>query len=147
MANVSESDVERLVADGLVRRCEPDEASARSELAAARAHLESAALLAVSDPNGSFQLAYDAARKAITAHMRFHGLRVGSGAGAHAKTGRYAQAALADPRLKPHIDAFDDMRSLRNQSEYDALLLDERDADDALRHARAVVEAVHQALS
>lgn len=144
---MSEDDVERLVAEGVVRRCEPDPGTARAELTAARVHLESAATLAESDPNGAFQLAYDGTRKAIGAHMRACGLRVGSGAGAHVKTGRYAQAALDDPALAPHVAAFDDLRAVRNQSEYDALLLDEADALEALAHAHAIVDALGRDLA
>jgi hypothetical protein len=143
---MGEEDVEQLVADGIVRRCERDPEGALAELAAARLHLESAAKLAGPDPNGAFQLAYDGTRKAIGAHMRARGLRVGSGAGAHVKTGRYAQAALDDPALAPHVAAFDDLRAVRNQSEYDALLLDEADVVEALSHAHAIVDAVERGL-
>lgn len=143
---MSDSDVAGLVAAGVIRRTEMDEATARVELATARSHLESAAALAGSDPNAAFQLAYDATRKSIVAHMRAKGFRVGSGAGGHVKTGRYAAAALDDPALARHIVAFDDMRTVRNQSEYDALLLDERDAQDALEHAQAIITGVERDL-
>ena len=46
-----------------------------------------------SDSTLAFTALYDAIRKAISAHMRAHGYRVGRGPGAHAKTGEYAQAA------------------------------------------------------
>ena len=144
---MSDSKVEELVAAGVIRLTEIDEATARVELATVRSHLESAAAVARSDPNAAFQLAYDATRKSIVAHMRAKGFRAGSGAGRHVKTGRYAAAALDDPALARHIVAFDDMRTVRNQSEYDALLLDERDAHDALEHAHAIIAAVEADLS
>lgn len=143
---MSEGEVQQLVGAGVIRRTRPDEASARIELRTARTHLESADTLSESDPNAAFQLAYDGARKAIAAHMRANGYRVGSGQGAHAKTGQYASAALHDETLEPHLDAFDDLRALRNQSEYDALVLDDGDVRDALDHARAIVEAVERDL-
>jgi len=144
---MGDSKVEELVPAGVIRRTENDDATARAELATARSHLESAAAVAGSDPNAAFQLAYDATRKSIVAHMRAKGFRVGSGTGGHVKTGRYAAAALDDPALARHIVAFDDMRTVRNQSEYDALLLDERDALDALEHAHAIVAAVERDLA
>jgi hypothetical protein len=56
-------------------------------------------------------------------------------------------AALDDEALEPHLDAFDDLRSLRNRSEYDGLLLDENDVEDALGHACAIVDAVERDVS
>ena len=141
------ADLERLVGERAIRRCEPDPANARLELATARKHLETAIGAAESDPNGAFQLIYDGTRKALNAHMRAYGYRVGSGPGAHVKTGRYAAAVLDDPALAPHVAAFDDLRSLRNQSEYDALQLDEADVHDALSHANAIVAAVERDLA
>jgi YD repeat-containing protein len=143
---MADRELEKLLQDRVVRRVDPDGPTARVELSTARAHLETAATVASTDPNGAFQLAYDAARKAIAAHMRANGYRVGSGASAHVKTGQYAGAALDAEALAPHLDAFDDLRALRNQSEYDALLLDEADARDALDHARAIVDAVERDL-
>lgn len=144
---MAEQDVQRLLRDGVIRTVAADEETAANELRTARTHLESAAMLSGSDPNAAFQLAYDAARKAIAAHMRANGYRTGSGQGAHGKTGQHAAAALDDEALEPHLDAFDDLRSLRNRSEYDGLLLDENDVDDALGHARAIVDAVERDLT
>lgn len=143
---MSEPGVQRLLRDGVIRHVAADEQTARTELATARTHLESAETLSGSDPNAAFQLAYDGARKAIAAHMRASGYRIGSGQGAHAKTGQYASVALDDEGLEPHLDAFDDLRSLRNQSQYDAVVLAEGDVEDALDHARAIVEAVENDL-
>ena len=141
------SELELLVADGVIREIEADEATAGVELATARKHVDSAAEVAESDPNGAFQLAYDAVRKAVVAHMRARGFRIGSGPGAHIKTGRYLVTAFAEPSLAAHVGAFEDMRRLRNQSEYDALLLDEPDAHDAIGHAHAIVAAVERDLA
>ena len=66
--------------------------------------------------------------------MRQRGYRLTRGAGHHARTGRYAIAAIDDPTLEDHLDAFDELRQIRNQSEYDALLLDTDDVTDALDH-------------
>lgn len=144
---MTDAAVELLVKTGVIREIAADEAATKTELAAARKHVESAAEIAETDPNGAFQLAYDAARKAAGAHMRARGYRVGSRQAAHVNTGRYLAAALDQPSLAVHIDAFDDMRSLRDQSEYDALLLDEADARDAIEHADAIVSAVENDLT
>lgn len=146
VSRVSDVDVQRLAGSGAIRRIPADEASARIELQTARSHLRSAETLRESDANAAFQLAYDGARKAIAAHMRAKGYRVGPGQGAHVRTGQYALAALSDDDLSPHLDAFEDMRRVRNQSEYDAVRLEEGDARDALVHARAIVDAVERDL-
>ena len=138
--------VDELVARGIVRRTEPDREAAARELATAKVHLESAASLAAEDPVAAFAIVYDAARKAISAHMRARGLRVEKGHGAHARVGEYAAAALDGPDVTEHLERFDDMRRLRNLSEYDALLLDEADVADALRQASAIVSAVEKDL-
>jgi len=144
---MADVDLEQLVTDKVIRRCEPDLEAARRELQMARAHIESAATVAVDDPNAAFQLAYDGARKAVAAHMRARGCRVGSGMGAHAKTGRYALAVFRDQAVRPHVERFDDLRVVRNESEYDALLLDEADARDALVDADAIVTYVKRDLA
>lgn len=144
---MSERNVTRLVDEGVIREVEPDEVAAKTEVVAARRHIESANEVARIDPNGAFQLAYDGARKAAGAHMRAHGYRVGSGQGAHVKTGRYIAAVYDQASLAAHVEAFEDMRRLRNQSEYDALLIDEADARDAIEHADAIVSAVENDLT
>lgn len=74
--------------------------------------------------------------------MRDRGYRVGRGKGHHARTGRYAMAALDDVAVEEHLDAFDELRQLRHQSEYDALVLDAGDVADALARADAIIAAV-----
>lgn len=74
--------------------------------------------------------------------MRHRGYRVGKGKGRHARTGQYAMAALDDVAVEEHLDAFDELRQLRNQSEYDALLVDANDVADALARADAIIAAV-----
>ncbi len=78
--------------------------------------------------------------------MRSRGYRVTKGKGHHARTGRYAIAAIDDARVEEHLEAFDELRQLRNQSEYDALLLGSEDVADALARAHAIIEAVERDL-
>ena len=81
-------------------------------------------------------------RKAIQAHMRANGYRVTKGAGGHRKTGEYALAALDALDIGPHLDEFDALRQLRNQSEYEALFVQSDEVEHALEHARSIVDAV-----
>jgi HEPN domain len=139
---MSAKDVERLVSEGAIERVPVDRAAASRDLESATAHLVSVETRAAHDPAGSFALAYEAFRKAVVAHMRATGLRVKSRGGAHYQTGRYARAALDGLGIEEHLRAFEDLRRLRNRSAYEAVPVDERDALEAVTHARAVVVAV-----
>ena len=92
-------------------------------------------------------LAYDAARKAIEAHLRAHGLRVGSGEGAHAKLAQYGAAAFGDSAAAEHFHMFDRVRRVRNSVQYDAFSVEDADVTFALEQAEAIVAAVEAALS
>lgn len=138
---------EKLINEGVVERVTADPEAARRNLDAARAHLRAATAILSEDPTGAFALVYDAMRKAIIGHMNAKGLRVTSRPGAHQRTGRYARAALAGRGIEEHLAAFDDLRRVRNKTEYDALLVTQSTATDALAHARAIVDAVEADLS
>jgi hypothetical protein len=58
------------------------------------------------------------------------------------KTGEYALAALDHLDVGSHLDEFDALRDLRNQSEYEALHVDVEEVREALEHARAIVGAI-----
>jgi hypothetical protein len=77
---VSVADLER---DGSIDSVSPDLQAAWSRLDEAKTHLASSAALAKTDPSLSYTALYDAARKAITAHMQAHGYRVANRPGAH----------------------------------------------------------------
>lgn len=140
---MSQEELDELVAEGVIEPVAADPETARIELEQAQLHVESAAEIADRDPVAAFALGYDAIRKALSAHMRSRGYRVaGKGKGHHARVGRYALAAIDDPRLQQHLEAFDELRQLRNQSEYDALLLEPDDVTDSLAHADAIITAV-----
>lgn len=139
---MSQGELDDLVADGVIERVAADPETARVELEQARLHVESATAIADRDPVGAFAIAYDAIRKALSAHMRHHGYRAGKGKGHHARTGRYAAAAIDDARVEEHLEAFDELRQLRNQAEYDAVLLNTDDVADALARAEAIIAAV-----
>jgi hypothetical protein len=143
---VADDDLRRLLADGVIERTEPDRDGASQELATARLHLDSAASIARSDPTAAFAVGYEAMRKAIAAHMRWDGFRVKPGRGHHHRTGRYALAALEGRQARAHVEAFDELRLLRNQSQYEGLMVEPQDLAELLSHARALVAAVGEDL-
>jgi hypothetical protein len=139
---MTEADVQRLLTERKITRVEPDMVTALEEIATARRHIAAAAEIAELDPTLAFTGLYDAMRKAIQAHMRANGYRVSKGSGGHRKTGEYARAALDDLDIRPHLDEFDALRQLRNQSEYEALFVQSEDVWQAHEHAQAIVDAV-----
>ena len=143
---MSQDDLDELVAEGALELVAADPETARIEFEQARLHVESAAEIADRDPVGAFTMGYDAIRKAIAAHMRAHGYRTSSRAGHHYRTGRYALAALDGARIDEHLEAFDELRDLRNQAEYDALLLESSDVTEVIAHADAIIRAIEQSL-
>lgn len=139
---MTEADVQRLLEEKKIRTVAPDPETARAEIDVARRHIASAEKIMADDSTLAFTALYDAMRKAIAAHMRSRGYRVTRGPGAHAKTGEYALAALDHLEIGSHLDEFDALRDLRNQSEYEAHHVDVDEVREALEHVRAIVEAI-----
>ena len=133
--------IDHLLEKGLLEPVEPDAAAAREMLTEAGRHLTSAGRIAVDDPNGAYQLLYDAARKALVAHMIASGYRVAKGRpGAHETTGRYGNAVVTSATTA--LANFDRMRRNRNRSEYELRFFDDDEIAADLDHARAIVVAV-----
>lgn len=140
------SEVERLLARGLLQRVVPDLAAIGLLLDDAERHLRTAeTALTHGDPSGAYQLAYDAARKAATAMLLSRGLRT-RGVGAH------ANLILAVEELFAGLDGIrvlrklDRMRRTRNEAEYRGHFFDERSVRHDMSIARAVVDLAHRAL-
>jgi hypothetical protein len=144
---VSRADVEALVAGGVLRRTTADREAAARELVIANQHLASSRLIADVDSAGALVLAYDAARKAIEAHMRANGLRVGTGEGGHEKLAQYGAAAFDDAAAGEHFRMFDRVRRVRNRVQYDAFAVEDADVVFAREQAEAIVAAVEADLS
>jgi hypothetical protein len=144
---VSDADTQALVDEGVLLRVPADRKAAQRAVSIARTHIAGAESSSDVDPTGSFTVAYDAARKAVVAHMRAHGLRVRSRFGAHLQTGRYAQAALMGRGIDAHVEAFVSMREVRNDTEYEDEIVATSDSAEALDHARAIVDLVEAELS
>ena len=112
-----------------------------------RARLTSAALLADTDPEGAYALAYDAARKALTAVLANQGLRPTS-AGGHLAVYDAVRAQL-DPPLGRTIRPFDRMRRNRRDAEYppvDAQGITTTDVTEDVPKATAIVELAERVL-
>jgi hypothetical protein len=127
-------DVRGLLDAGLLEEVAPHGEDALLRLDEAERHVTSAEQIAATDPNGAFQLAYDAARKAATAHMLARGLRVTNQPGAHATTGRYALIELGEA-----FASFDRMRRRRNRSEYGTSFVSQAEVASAIADARVMV--------
>ncbi|MEX2422005.1 MAG: hypothetical protein WD670_09340 [Actinomycetota bacterium] len=142
------TDLEALVKEGRIERVEADTSAARDKLEEAKHHLDSAALIAETDPAGAYSLLYDAARKAVDAHMLMSGYRVSrSRLGGHEATARYASSALGSGPHGESARRFDRMRRNRNRSEYGAWQIGRSTLDADLVHAREIVEAVEESLA
>jgi hypothetical protein len=142
------ADLGSLIKEGRIERVEADTTAARDRLGEARLHLDSAVLIAETDPAGAYSLLYDAARKAVDAHMLMSGYRVSrSRLGAHEATARYASSMLGSGPHGESARRFDRMRRNRNRSEYGAWQIGRSTLEADLGHARAIVEAVDESLA
>lgn len=137
----------RAVVDGLLTRGELERVTADTALAEelledARRHLASAQSTADSDPSGSFQLAYDAARKALAATLQMQGLRATS-RGGH-KAVEDAFRAQFGGALGPLANGFGWLRVLRNGTEYPSPDRARATAEDLPRARAIATEALER---
>ncbi len=135
--------VDDLIRTGLIERVPPDRDTAAVWLADASRHLDAAAHILDIDRAGAYGLAYDAARKAVAAHMLVHGLRVRSVPGAHRSIALYAESLASDSRDLARLDA---MRRNRNRSEYGHRVFGRQEVAADLEHAQAIVALIHELL-
>ena len=138
--------VQEMIVEGRLEKVGRNAQQASRMLRSCRQHLETADQRAGGDPSGSYALLYDAARKAVAAHLLFHGLRVTSRPGAHAAIVAYAEAELATVVPGDHLAHLDRMRRARNDTEYEERPVNEPEVRNDLRHARAIVQAVTRTL-
>ena len=108
--------VDSLVSARRIERIPPNRDLVDEYLRQARAHLATSLLAAGTDPVGEFQLAYDAARKALASILINQGPRPTS-SGGHIAVYEAVLAQL-DPPLGDVFKPFGWMRPLRNDSEY-----------------------------
>jgi hypothetical protein len=96
--------LEALARAGRIVSADADDVAAHALLERAKRHLGTAERELDLDPDGAYSLLYDAARKAVTAHMLASGWRVRSGRpGAHESVALYAEAALGSGPHAAHV--------------------------------------------
>jgi hypothetical protein len=139
---MDQSELETLVARGLLRRVPADRSVAEAYLATAADHLAAAEAVLQIDLAGAYALLYDAARKSVAAHMISHGLATTSRHGAHAAAGEYAML-LGTPEL---FRGFDRMRRNRNRSEYGVRSFSRTEVVADLQRSRAMWLAIRELL-
>lgn len=135
--------LDELLNSGRLERVSVDEKAAAKSLDEARAHLRSAGLILADDPDGAYALLYDAARKAISAHMMARGLRASNQQGAHVNVGYYAVAEIEGTA----VGSFDRLRRNRNRSEYGVRIFGDEELHRDLATATAIVQEVEDAWS
>lgn len=134
--------VAQLLSEGRLERVTADVAAAWERVNEAKRHLQSSAALATSDESLAYVALYDAARKAVTAHMQANGYRATNRVGTHQAVVLYAEATLAQGVAGPDVAAFDRMRRVRNRSEYGHQVIGAQVLAADLVHAEAIVAAV-----
>lgn len=107
----------------------------------AEAPIDSARLISASNPEGAYQLAYDAARKAICAHMASVGLTTRSMPGAHVAVGTYG-LTLNEMVFRP----FDRMRTNRHDAEYGTREFRTSELERDIASAESMIDVVRELL-
>lgn len=139
--------VDSLLRDGHLQQVPASRDHAERLLTQARRHLTSARVTAADDPEGSYALLYDAARKALWAILENQGLRPTS-AGGHLAAYEALRAQL-DPPLGHVLRPFDRMRRQRRDAEYprtDAPELEPEDVAEDVPKVEAILELADRVL-
>ena len=141
--------VERLLRDGELEQVVASAELAERLMEDAGRHLVSATAIASSDPNGAYQLAYDAARKACAALLAQQGLRTTTRGGHVAVQDAIRDQFNGDGGL-PAFRSFSRLRRARAAREYPDVgspTTTAEDIDDALQGASEIVAAARQLLA
>ena len=132
----------QLIAQDRIERIPADPASAKERLKTVRAHLTAAESIISFDPDGAYALAYDAARKAISAHMLAAGFRARNRQGAHQAVVLYALAEIPEFGTGGATRHLDRMRRTRNTSEYSGGTVTETQALHAIEISTRLLASV-----
>ena len=108
--------IDRMLADGELQRVPASREQADRLIAQARVHVASALKVCDADPPGGYALAYDGARKALTAILENEGLRPTT-RGGHLAVSDAVRAQL-DPPMGRILRQFNRMRIRRHDAEY-----------------------------
>lgn len=129
--------IKRMLADGELQRVPASRDQADRLLIQARTHVTSAVRVCGDDPAGGYALAYDAARKALTAILENQGLRPTT-RGGHLAVLEAVRAQL-DPPMGRALRGFNRMRTRRHDAEYPPTDSPEITADE-VREDQATAE-------
>lgn len=133
-----------------LQKVQPSMEAAGDLINRARRHLRSARKLAAEDPTLGLSACHDAARQAVTAHLRAAGYRVSSEAGAHRTVVEYATVALTGLMSDADLSALDGLRRDRHTAEYGEFAersIDENRVMDAIALGERLVSAVSKNLA
>jgi hypothetical protein len=132
--------IERMLADGELQRIPASREQADRLLAQARVHAASALKVCDTDPPGGYALAYDGARKALTAILANEGLRATT-RGGHLAVSDAVRAQL-DPPMGQIFRQFNRMRIRRHDAEYPPTDAPEITADDVREDQKTAVALI-----
>jgi hypothetical protein len=108
--------IDRMLGDGELQRVPASRTQAERLIAQAQVHVASALKVCDDDPAGGYALAYDGARKALTAILENEGLRPTT-RGGHLAVLEALRAQL-DPPMGRVLRQFNRMRTRRHDAEY-----------------------------
>jgi hypothetical protein len=131
-AAAARASIATLLRGGSLERVPVDEVVVGNLLRQAANHLRTASAgVEADDPEGAFQLAYDACRKTCLALVMASGLRP-KGFAAHVITFEAAAAVVADVAARRVVTEGADLRFVRHGAEYRAEAVGVADAHDAI---------------
>jgi len=136
-----DNQLERLVGLGQIQRVEINADHSHDLIRIADQHLISAQSLHNTDPTGSYELLYEAARRALTALLANAGYRPTRTGGHHVLS--KACGELGTQKLTSMLGRFDLMRKVRNEVAYpmpDQVPFDARIFDEDLDVAVGIVK-------
>lgn len=135
--------IERMLADGELQRVPASRDQAARLLAQARVHVASALAVCDADPPGGYALAYDGARKSLTAILENEGLRPTT-RGGHLAVAEAVRAQL-DPPMGRILRRFNRMRTRRHDAEYPPTDSPEITPADVREDQKAAVDLIELA--
>jgi hypothetical protein len=140
--------IDRMLADGELQRVPASREQADRLVAQARVHVASALTVCDADPPGGYALAYDGARKALTAILENQGLRPTS-RGGHLAVFEAVRAQV-DPPMGRALRQFNRMRTRRHDAEYpptDAPEITPDDVREDQRTAETLIDLAARVLN
>jgi hypothetical protein len=140
--------IERLLGTRELEQVQPSPVTATRLIESAAAHLRLAEKGVDDDPDGAFQLGYDAARKACTALLAVQGLRATSHGG-HVAVQEAIREQFGGTGGMPVFGQLSRLRRLRNATEYpdpDSPTITADDATECLQTATEIHDACRRIL-